>query len=249
MTLKEQASDSTPLKSLAFFKGLTLFINLPDEEVMRFANAAQIKNYKKGHFLYRENDPACFFHIISTGWIKLSHTTAEGEEMTLTMLTRDGITGVKALFEQEHFTMNAQVIEDAEILSIPLMLLKEQLRADNQLALNMLSYMVQQQRRYELQQEQNFLYSAPQRIGCFLLGLCPTLEQKDGVVINLPYDKVLIASALGMKAPTFSRALNILREETIIHITGTSVTIDSMERLLTFVGGCYSHHHQCKNLS
>ena len=107
----------------------------------------------------------------------------------------------------------------------------------------MLTAMVEYQRRHELQLEQYLLYSAPQRIGCFLLGLCPTLEQIDGVVLTLPYDKNLIASTLGMKGATFSRALNILREETGIHIAGTRVTIDSMERLLTFVNGCYSHTH------
>jgi CRP-like cAMP-binding protein len=69
------------------------------------------------------------------------------------------------------------------------------------------------------------------------------LEQKDGVVLNLPYDKTLIASVLGMKGATFSRALNILRDETGLHITGTRVTIDSIDRLLKFVNGCYSHLH------
>jgi len=240
MALKEQVSNLIPCRSLAFFKTLTLFVDLPDEEVMRFSTVAQIKNYKKGQFLYRENEQAKFFHVICTGWLKLFHTTAEGEEMILAMLTRDNITGVNALFEEEHFTMNAQVVDDAEILSIPLTLLKERVRMDNQLALNMLSYMVQQQRRYEVQQEQNLFYSAPQRVGCFLLGLCPIPERKDGVILTLPYDKVQIASALAMKAPTFSRALHVLCEEASIHITGTSVTIDSVERLLTFVGSGYS---------
>jgi CRP-like cAMP-binding protein len=107
----------------------------------------------------------------------------------------------------------------------------------------MLATMVQYQRRHELQLEQYLLYSAPQRIGCFLLGLLPLLEQKDGVELNLPYKKDLIASTLGMKGATFSRALNILRDETGIHITGSRVTIDSIERLIRFTNGCYSLTH------
>jgi CRP-like cAMP-binding protein len=138
IALKERDSDSTESKSLAFFKSLTLFINLRDEEVMCFADAAQIKSYKKGQFLYRESEQATFFHVICSGWLKLFHTTAEGEEMILAMLTKDNITGVKPLFEEEHFTMSAQVVEDAEILNIPLALLKERIRVDNRLALNML---------------------------------------------------------------------------------------------------------------
>jgi len=239
MALKEHRNDSLQSKSLNFFKSLTLFTNLPDGEVMRFADAAQIKHYKKGQLLYSDNEQASFFYIVCHGWLKLFHTTEDGEIVVLAMLTKDNITGQNALFEEGRFTNSALVVEDAEMLSIPLSLLKEQLRANNQLALNMISSMVQNQRRHELQLEQCFLYSAPQRIARFLLGLCPALEQKDGAILTLPYDKVLIASTLGMKGETFSRALNILREETGIHITGARVTIDSMERLRKFADGCF----------
>ena len=127
--------------------------------------------------------------------------------------------------------------------------MKEQLRANTQLAINMLTSLVKCQRQHALRLEQYFLHSAPKRIGCFLLGLCAALEQKDGVVITLPYDKALIASILGMKGATFSRALNILREETGIQISGTRITIESMDRLLRFVDGCYSQDYLYTNLN
>jgi CRP/FNR family transcriptional regulator len=227
-------------KSNAFFKSLTLFSNLSEKDIALFANAAQIRSYQKGQLLYLEGDKAKYFHVICNGWVKLFHTTDEGEEVVLAMLTTNSITGEHSIFEEGNFTSSAMIVESAQILSIPLSLLKEQMRQNNQLAFNMLTSMVQYQRSHELQLERYLLYTAPQRIGCFLLGLCPVLEQKDGVILNLPYDKTLIASTLGMKGATFSRALNILRDETGIHITGTRVTIDSMEKLLTFVNGCYT---------
>jgi len=243
---KKQKPDIQRCNSLAFFKGLTLFADLADEEVARFADVSQLKSYKKGQALYLEGDTAESFYIICSGWLKLSHTTEEGEEVNLAVLTRDSITGESAIFEEGRFASSAHVVEDAQILSVPLSLLKEQIRLNNQLAFNMLTSMMQYQRRHELQLEQYILYSAPQRVGCFLLGLCPITEQKDGVKLELPYDKALIASILGMKGATFSRALNILRDETGIRITGTSVTIASMKCLLEFVDGCYSPPHPPK---
>lgn len=234
---KEQKIDLGRCNSRAFFKELTLFADLPDEEVGRFSDASQLKFYKKGKHLYREGEQAYSFYIICTGWLRLFHTTEEGEELNLAVVTRKSTAGESAIFEQGFFASSAQVVEDAQILSVPLALLKEQIRLSNHLAFNMLTSMAQYQRRHELQLEQYFLYSAPQRIGCFLLGLCPVLEQIDGVKLDLPYDKALIASILGMKGATFSRALNILREETGIRIIGTSIIIDSMERLLKFVNG------------
>lgn len=236
-----QKQEAVQCKSLAFFKSLTLFSNISDANVARFAEAAQIKSYKKGTSLYLEGEHADCFYIICSGWLNLCHTTEDGEEVNLAMLTTGSITGDNALFEQGRYASSANVVEDAQILGIPLSLLREELRANNTMAFNMLTSMVQYQRQHELHLEQYLLYSAPQRIGCFLLGLCPMLEQVDGVVLTLPYDKTLIASTLGMKGATFSRALNILRDETGIVISGTRITIASMERLLQFVNGCYSH--------
>ncbi len=243
MTAIKECETHDQCKSIAFFKSLPLFARLLDKEVGRFVDSAQIKHYKRGKFLYLEDTKADSFYVICRGWIKLSRTTKAGEEVNLAILTKFSTTGKHAIFENGRHTTTAQAVEDSEVLSIPLTLLNEQLRVDTQLALNMLGSMVQYQRRQEQQLEQYLLYSAPQRIGCFLLGLCPAAEQRDGIKLELPYDKTLIASVLGMKGATFSRALNILREETSITIIGSYVIVDSMERLLKFVNGCYSYPH------
>lgn len=229
---------------LSFLKSVSLFDKLTDRDVESFAAVSQLRTYKKGYMLYLEGNKTEYIYLICSGWLKLFHMTEEGEEVILAMLTADSSTGENSIFENGQYACSAQVVEDATVISLPYTLIKKQLQLNNQLALNMMSSMVQYQRRHEMQLEQYLLYSAPQRIGCFLLGLCPMLEQKDGATLTLPYDKTLIASNLGMKGATFSRALNILREETGIHISGTRVTIASMQRLKDFVNGCYSHFRQ-----
>jgi len=225
------------------FKRLPLFANLSDKEIARFADVTQFKRYKKGQYLYMEDEEAKCFYIICSGWLKLVHMTEAGDEVIIAMLTKDSITGESSIFEQGNFTSSAQVVEDAQILSLPIALLKEQVRVNGQLAINMLTSLTRYQREHEAQLEEYLLYTAPQRVGCFILALCPLKEQVDGVIIDLPYDKTLIASSLGMKGPTFSRALNILRDETGTRISGTQVTIKSIKRLIEFLNGCYLHHY------
>ena len=50
---------------------------------------------------------------------------------------------------------------------------------------------------------------AAQRVGCFILRLLN--KKQPNLIINLPCNKTLLASHLGMKRETFSRALNDLR--------------------------------------
>ena len=45
-----------------------------------------------------EGEKADFFYVICTGWLKLFHTTEEGEEVILAMLTKNGITGENSIF-------------------------------------------------------------------------------------------------------------------------------------------------------
>src|SRR5665213_134473 len=143
VAVKERVVDSKQCKLLAFFKELALFTNLLDEEVLHFASAPQVKAFKKGELLYMEDQQADFFYVICSGWLNLYHTTQEGEEVSLAMLTRNSTAGENAVFEQGRFTSSALVAEEAQILSIPLSLLKEQLSVNNHLALNMLAAMVQ----------------------------------------------------------------------------------------------------------
>jgi CRP/FNR family transcriptional regulator len=195
IVLDERRGVSMQSKTFALLKNLTLFAKLPIEDVKRFVDASQTTSHKRGKILYLEGQSADCFYVICTGWLKIFRTTKEGEEVILTMLTKGSVVGDNAIFGHGRYVSSVQVVEDAQIVSIPFSLLEEQLRVSNQFAFNMMTSMMQYQRLHELQLEQYLLYSAPQRIGCFLLGLCPKLEQKDGVVIELPYGKTLIAWA------------------------------------------------------
>jgi CRP-like cAMP-binding protein len=244
---KEFTCTATKSASTEFLRNVPLFANLRDSDVKLFSDVAQLKTYKKGQYLYIEGDAAQYFYIICNGWLKLLHLTEEGEEIILNMLNKNNVTGENSLFEQGNFACTAQIVEKAQILSIPINVLKYQMSLNTQLAINMLTSMIQYQRKHEMRIEHFMLYSAPQRVGCFILGLCPENEQKDGVKIKLPYDKTLIANTLGMKGPTFSRALNMLRDETGTTITGSHVKITSINSLLRFVDGCYiPHYNLCK---
>ena len=235
ITSRDAAMDL--LRSLPLFKGLD------ETEIEVFAAASHSRTFVKGQNLYLEGETAQFFYVIIAGWIKLLHMTESGDEVILAMISKFAVTGESSLFENGHHAATAQIVEDALILSMPISLLKSQITANPKLAMNMMTSMIQYQRRHEMQVEQFLLYSAPQRIGCFILDLCLVQDHRDGFELELPYDKRLIANLLGMKGPTFSRALNILRDSTGTKITGSHVKISSIKKLLHYVDGCYLSHH------
>ena len=225
-----------PESPLGYLKKIPLFSNLADEDIMCFQKAAQIRSYKKGKIIYLQGEPAKFFYVIGGGWIKLFRTMPEGQEVIIDMLTTGHTFGEDAIFEKECHACSAQVVEDVQLLSISASILKEQIRLNSTLAFNMLYSMSKHHRHHSGALAFNMMLSAPQRIGCFLLRLCIG-DNKKGAVFNLPYDKSLIADTLGMKNATFSRALAILKQKTGARVNGTSVEIDSVQKLAEYVYG------------
>ena len=76
--------------------------------------------------------------------------------------------------------------------------------------------------------------SAPQRIASFFLK--QTVSTSGPARIALPYEKALIASRLGMKPESFSRALGKLAELGVV-VARESVSISDVARLAAFVDG------------
>jgi CRP-like cAMP-binding protein len=248
LKIAPQALDAEqPEFSLCCLRSASLFSSLNDEEIACFHNAAQTRSYKKGKVLYIEGELAEFFYVVCSGWIKLFHTMPEGEEVIVDMLTTGQIVGESAIFEHDHHTSSAQIVEDVQLLSIPAAMLKEKIRVSPTLALSMLSAMSRHHRRHYGESALNATQNAPQRIGCFLLRLCPEGKKTD-VAFHLPYDKTLIADTLGMKNATFSRALNILREKTSVRINGTCVEIAEVNLLENFVYGSFAPEDSSRNI-
>ena len=221
---------------LDILNNTSLFSKLSDEVIALFCTASKLKSYEKGEILYLEDEPAKFFYVICSGWIKVFHTLPNGDEIIVDMITNGHVLGAGNIFERDLHTSSAQAVEDVELISIPLSLLNKQLLINLTLALNMLASVYRLYRRHCTEIVLNSARRAPQRIGHFLLRLCPD-EKKKGVVLHLPYDKTLIAQTLGMTRGSFSRALNTLRLKTSIQVIGTRVEINSIEKLANFVYG------------
>jgi CRP-like cAMP-binding protein len=232
----EEDNERPNANAEACLKAVPIFAKLSEIEIAAFQNAARPRSFKKGKMLFVEGEAAGYFYVIVSGWVKQFHTMPDGDEVIIDMLTKSDLVGESAIFEKDRHTSSAQVIEDVQLLSLPLNILKEQILANRTLALSMLLAMSRHHRRHCSERALNSMQSAPQRVGYFLLKMCPK-NQVEAVIFHLPYNKTLIAETLGMKSETFSRALNILRTKLGLRIKGSSVEIDSIERLVEFVYG------------
>lgn len=90
------------------------------------------------------------------------------------------------------------------------------------------------------QLEQITARTPPQRLGTFLLHLCPMVTNGP-IEVSLPYEKTLIARRLNIEPETFSRAIKKL-EPYGVTMSGRTVSITDVEKLRTYceVDGSYA---------
>lgn len=212
----------------AALKKTALFSAMNDETVDFFAQHLHRRRYEKGSALFAVGDPARSFFFIIKGWIKLYRVSREGAETIIHLFGTGETFAEAAVFgPMQRYPVNAQAVEDSEILEIPRALFVEKIREDSDFALSILGAISARQHYLIQQIEQLTVKEAPQRLGTFLLRLCPAGKNKD-IEIILPYDKSLIARRLNIQPETFSRALKKLEshgvssrgKDIFIHDTG-----------------------------
>ena len=229
------------------FKKLPLFRDCTDSFFDRIEAASSIQKHEKGKILFIHGDDADRFYVIKSGWVKLFRETLDGAQAVVDILTTNHIFGETAIFEDGNYPYSAEIVETAEIISLPISELKAEIENNNKLALAMLSSMARYRRQQDTEIEHLSIQNAPQRIGCFLLRLANQNETGE-VKIHLPYDKTLVASRLGMQPETFSRALAKLRDKTGIHVKGATIEMDSLEQLTRYSCAACSSEFPCKDL-
>ncbi len=221
-----------------------LFKKLPENIVIHFAEKAQLKHADKGEILFLQGDEVEWFYFMVDGWVKLFRQTVEGEEVVIDILNANNMFGENFIFSGENYNYGAEIASEATYIKLPTSLLKFYLAKEHQISFNMLENMSQQQQIQSREIEHLNIQNAPQRIGCYLLKICPH-ELKNPIKLQLPYDKTLIAAKLGMKPETFSRALARLKKDLSLTIDRSLVTIPSHENLAEYVCNACSQTIAC----
>lgn len=194
----------------------------------------QPRTYARGEQLFAQGDPADGFFCIIDGWVKLYRLHEDGEEVVVHVFSAGETFAEVAMFSGGRYPASCEAVSAARILRIDADVLQRAVLDQPQLAFDMLAAVSLRLRVLVDQIEQLKAHSAPQRIADFFV-------QQSGmssgpVSLALPYEKALIASRLGMKPESFSRALGRLAGLGVT-VERDSVTIADIAKLAAFAEG------------
>ena len=217
-----------------YFSQHALFNQIDDESLNRIIAGTSVVNYAKGRTIFHRGDPADVFYFVLEGWVKVYRSTAEGDEAIVHIFSAGDTIAEGVAFAGKNYPVSAQAVENSRVVPILTKRLVAELTRSPELALSIMGSLSLQLHSLVTEIEQLKTRTATQRVCDFFVRRCAVDE--GSAVISLPYDKVIIASRLGMKPESLSRILNRLRKIGVKTENGR-VAISDVEALIRFSDG------------
>jgi CRP/FNR family cyclic AMP-dependent transcriptional regulator len=214
---------SAPADPVRVLLSSYLFQDLSPAELEPLAKTLQLREYKRGEYVFRAGEPAEFLYIVAAGEIKYVMTTAEGDEWILEVLTSGGIFGEPGLFAPEHNrVVDALAIKACSVLTIRRDRLIDFMHRHPPVMLRMLEALAAEV-RLTVETVTDIGYAEIRsRIVRKLLDLAAGHgeEHEDGsVVIGLSVSQATLAGMVGASRENVNRALRALGAEGKVRLT------------------------------
>ena len=204
------------------------------------------KNLKKDEALFYYEDKGSAVYIVESGQIKISRETQDGVESVIYIAGNGDLIGKNLLFGDSQYSYNASALAEAEVFVISLPELRIVMKSSDAILNNAAQILIERNSRLQKEIEHIKVQSAPQRIGCFILGNCGKSGGKAS--FELPFEKGVIAAKLGMKPETFSRALSELKKQGV-KVEGKEVVVESVEKLSAYTCSACSDSFPCPDVA
>jgi CRP/FNR family transcriptional regulator, transcriptional activator FtrB len=209
---------------------LPLFRALSESTRANLLRSTMTHSLSAGAVLFEQGVVPNFQIIVISGSVQLFGRSIDEREVLIEVVRPPEFVIPAAVMSGAPYLMQARVPEASRFVLIQADVFRAAVLADPHLAQAIIASLAHQFRRMVRQIKNLKLRSSTQRAGCYILALAERQGTQDHVV--LPYEKNLIASELGMKRESFSRALSSL-EKSGIRVDGQSITILDIDRLKT----------------
>lgn len=188
----------------------------------------------KGQFIFREGDPAEWFHMVTQGNVKCVKSSPEGREVTLKVLMPGDLfcCEASALAGESHPGC-AQAMGEGTIVKIHRKVMLEIIQRNPEAAVNIINYLSLRLRESQDNAKSFALDRAEKRLATILLNLARRtgISDSSGTRLSVRLTHQDLADMAGLTKETTSRILGRLKKERVLSRPGKQIVIQDIQRL------------------
>lgn len=229
--MSEKLSDYRQAAIINALQNCQIFSGLGPSELSAIADITVVKTLQKGQYLFHERDLSHGFYIVQKGAINVHRVNQAGKEQVIKVFRGGESFAEAALATTSGYPADARALENSQVLLVQKMGFLSLLRRQPELGLRMLASMSLHLRALIGQLEDMTLKDVETRLANWLLKRCPDQDSGQPADIELKTTKRVLAAELGTVSETFSRTLAKFREQRLVSVKGSRLTILSPSRL------------------
>ena len=222
------------MASQSSIDSLPLFACLSETDRQELAKHAIEVPFQKGQFIFREGDPADWFHIVKQGNVKCVKSNPEGREVTLKVLMPGDLFCCEAsALSGESHPGCAQSMEEGTVLKIHRKTMFEVIQRNPEAAVSIINYLSHRLRESQENAKAFALDRAEQRVAALLVNLAERsgIQEGNGIRISVRLTHQDLADMAGLTKETTSRILSRFKKDSLIAGNGKQLLILHLPRL------------------
>jgi len=205
---------------LVFLRSLPLLGSACEQHTQKLAAAAILRAVPSRTILFAEGNRVDYLFVLVCGAVELFSEQDE-RRLTISVVRDPHPLEVYSIFADLH-PLSARVLESSEFVSIPAKLIVELISRDAAFANAFAHELATQSRQFIEDFKKHRLLNSTARIADWMLEQdTPTGNGR----INIPFDKRVLASYLGMTPEQLSRGFATLASSAVVKVDGRIITI------------------------
>jgi CRP-like cAMP-binding protein len=192
-----------------------IFKELSAEELDPIVKIAQTRFYKHKMYIFMQDDPLDRVFFIHSGKIKIYKTDQSGKEQIISVLEPGEMFPHAGFFRKGNFPAHAEVMEDANIIVIPIDKFEEILITYPELCIKLFKVLGEKIVDLQGRLEAQVLHNTYEQIILLLIRLCKSNGEKVGgrYKLTTQFTNRELANMIGTSRETVSRTINHVKKK------------------------------------
>lgn len=208
-----------------------LFASLGEDALARIARSCVRRDFARGQFLFYQGDPGDRLFILASGLVKVTFSSAQGDELVLATLGPHEVVGEMAVLDQIPRSASVVALKPTRALFLNRPVLLELMRAHPSVMDALLKLMGGLVRRLTDQTGELAFLDLRGRLISVLLRLAAEHPARAPVVLDLGLTQSDLGAMIGASRPAVNRGLQSLAAGGLIALDGSRIVLTDLDGL------------------
>jgi CRP/FNR family transcriptional regulator, cyclic AMP receptor protein len=222
-----------PDKETSYFKQVSFFADLPEEELQALSPITKRRTFRAGEVIFHRDDPGQVLYMIKEGKVKICIISPDGQEVSLAVFGKGEYFGEFALLDGLPRSTDAVALEKVECYSLQRSDFHNTIQKNPRIAILILEALSKRLRNTNQMVEDLIFLDVYGRVAKKLLELADAhgVKTDDGVRIDVRLTQQELASMVGASRESVNKVLGYFTDKNFISTDKHRITIHNTNDL------------------